>query len=142
MYDNDDDYQSISSAKSDDEVEEIYYHTHRSCSRYGTCNRKQHEHTSVSSDHPLDNVDNLKAKKGDVRSVDDRLDHRQKYDGTKWRRICSHPDCLLYLNGGIYFKKWLCRKHYLLSKSQSNEIISTKKNSTKSSIQLVKNRTE
>jgi hypothetical protein len=47
--------------------------------------------------------------------VNNQLKHRQKYDGTKWRRICSHPNCLIYLNGGIFYEKWLCRKHYLLT---------------------------
>jgi hypothetical protein len=112
----DDDNHSLSSStNSDDEMDESYCHTHRSCSRYGSCNGKKHEHSSIDSTTSINLSNNSRPFKGETRSADNQSNHRQKYDGTKWRRICSIPGCLLYLNGGIYYKNWLCRKHYVLS---------------------------
>ena len=132
MVKEDDDYHSFPSSTNsdDDDTDEFDCDDHRSCSRYTPCNKKKQLHSSIVFGSSISLSNNSKPNKGDIRSVDKESRHRQKFDGLKWRRICSDPHCLLYLNGGIYFEKWLCKKHYLLSNSIT-------KQSKKSSIQLV-----
>jgi hypothetical protein len=116
MITEDDDNHTISSlTNSDDDMDQSNYHAHRSCSRYASCNRNKHQNSSIDSDNLISLSNNSKLLKGKIRSVTNEPGHRQKYDGNKWRRICSNPDCVIYLNGGVYYEKWLCRKHYLLS---------------------------
>ena len=89
-------------------------HTHRSCSRYAPCNRLQHQHLSTESSTHVSHSASSKPAKNDIRTIDKQSEHRQKFDGIKWRRICSAPGCTLYLNRGKFFQNWLCRKHYSL----------------------------
>jgi len=124
-----DNYSLPSEINSDDDSEESYCDTHRSCSRYASCNKKNHIHSSIDSTTVKSlSKNSTKPIKGDIRTINSSIGHRQKYDGSKWRRICCSPDCLLYLTGGIYFKKWLCRKHYLLThvaKNVSNKSVNS-----------------
>jgi hypothetical protein len=116
MVNDDDDNHSLSSStNSDDDMDESYCHNHRSCSRYAPCNRKKHQDSLIDSINLIRLSTNSKLIKGEIRSVDNEPGHQQKYDGNKWRRICSNPNCSTYLNGGVYYENWLCRKHYLLS---------------------------
>jgi hypothetical protein len=118
MINEDDDNHTISSStNSDDDMDPSYCHAHRTCSRYAACNRNKHQNSSIDSDHLISLSNNSKPTKGKIRSVANEPGHREKYNGNNWRRICSNPDCVIYLNGGIYYEKWLCRKHYLLSTS-------------------------
>ncbi|CAF4698903.1 unnamed protein product [Rotaria sp. Silwood1] len=111
----DDDIQSVSSStNSDDNINEFHCHTHRTCSRYASCNRQKHQYSSIDSINSKSFLNNSNPVKGDLRYIDNDPGHRQKYDGMRWRRVCCMPQCLVYLNGGIYFDNWLCRKHYLL----------------------------
>lgn len=112
--DNDDPALS-SDTNSEDNASESDWATHRSCSRYASCNGRTNQYSSVDSDVTTNHFINSKPVKGDVRPVNNEPGHRQKFDGTKWRRICCIPHCLVYLNGGIYFDNWLCRKHYLMT---------------------------
>jgi hypothetical protein len=111
--DDDDNYSSSSSTNSDDDIDGLNCDTHRTCSRYTACNRKNHQHSLIGSISGTSLSKNSKPIKGDIRPVDNEPGHQQKYDGFKWRRICSYPDCLKYLNGGIFHNNWLCRKHLL-----------------------------
>ncbi|CAF3974498.1 unnamed protein product [Rotaria sp. Silwood2] len=125
----DDEIQSLpSSTNSDDNLSEFHCYTHRTCSRYASCNRKKHQHSPIDSMKSKSLSNNSKPVKGAIRCIDDDPGHRQKYDGLKWRRICCIPNCLVYLNGGIYFENWLCRKHYLLA--AENEIAEESDNAT------------
>ena len=113
---------SSSSANSDDDMDELNCDTHRSCSRHATCNRNNYQHSLIGSMFAICLSKNSKATKGDIRCVDNEPEHQQKYDGYKWRRVCSHPNCLKYLNGGIFHNSWLCRTHYLLNFSSNTSI--------------------
>ena len=128
----DDDNCSLSPSKNSDHDDEdsctSTYHAHRSCSRYASCNKTKHKCLSTNSACAPRPTLSCGPRRGDLRNVDNKLGYRQKYDGTKWRRICCIPDCLRCLNRGIYFENWLCRKHYLstidlLSDSDSSVII-------------------
>lgn len=122
----DDHYSSSSSTNSDDDIDELNCDTHRSCSRYAMCNEKNHQHALIGSMSTISLSKNSKPIKGDIRSVDNEPEHRQKYDGYKWRRLCSYPNCLKYLNGGVFHKNWLCLKHYLLKRSTNSSTVSDK----------------
>ncbi|CAF3714522.1 unnamed protein product [Rotaria sordida] len=112
----DDDIQSLSSStNSDDNISDFHCLTHRTCSRYASCNKKKHQYSSIDSMNSRSLSNNSKPIKGDIRYIDNDPERRQKYDGMRWRRICCMPHCLVFLNGGIYFDNWLCRKHYLLA---------------------------
>ncbi|CAF1054726.1 unnamed protein product [Adineta ricciae] len=89
-------------------------HTHRSCSRHAPCNRLQHQHLSTESSTHVSLSASSKPAKNDIRTIDKQSGHQKKFDGIKWRRICSAPGCTLYLNRGKFFQNWLCRKHYSL----------------------------
>ena len=149
MTTNDDDNQSISSSTNTDEdyIPSNCY-THRTCSRHAPCNKKNHARMVLDSISLLGRSNNTgQPVKGDLRTVINDEGHQQKYDGTKWRRICSESGCLTYLNGGIFHEKWLCRKHYLLHFSEEssktlNRFRSTTKSSRKSLTQLSNEETE
>ncbi len=127
MVNEDDDNHSLfSSTNSDDEMDESNCHTHRSCGLHALCNGNKHQHLSIDSTPSISLSDPSQPIKGDIRPVHNEPGHRQKYDGIKWRRICSNSDCSTYLNGGIFFKKWLCRKHYLLYASTNPSSRSSK----------------
>lgn len=115
--DEDDDYHSLSSAtNSDDNLSECNDHTHRSCSRFQSCNKNNHHCCSINIT-PLKTNSSKDSKpvKGDTRSVENEPGHQQKFDGSRWRRVCCAPNCCTYLNGGVYYNSWLCKKHYLLA---------------------------
>ncbi|UJR33685.1 hypothetical protein I4U23_021114 [Adineta vaga] len=114
--DTDEENSLCSTINSDEDLlESACSHTHRSCSRYAACNKINHQHSSTDSSILPHLPIQSKPVKGDIQSVENQPGHRKKFDGIKWRRICCIPDCTLYLNGGIYFENWLCRKHYLLT---------------------------
>ena len=112
--DNDDNLSISPSTDSDDDISKSHCHTHRSCSFNGLCSRKKHQNAvnGLST--------NLKPTKGDIRYINNESEHRQKYDGNRWRRICCTPNCSTFLNGGIYYDRWLCRRHYLLTMATDN----------------------
>jgi hypothetical protein len=113
--DDDDNRSLASSADSDVDGCQSYRNTHRSCSLYGPCDNKNHQHSPINSTTSKTLPNGSKPIRGDIRSVANEPEHRQKYDGTKWRRICSIPDCLRCLNGGVFYNNWLCKKHYILT---------------------------
>jgi hypothetical protein len=120
-----DDNSSSSGDNSDDDIDNSRFYAHRSCSRYGSCTSTNHQHLSIDSRTQPCLSKTSEPVRGDIRPMENEPGHQQKYDGTRWRRICSVPDCKLYLNGGVYFENWLCRKHYLLTianhgRSESN----------------------
>ena len=115
VLDDDDDNHSLSPSKnSDDDVDSCTsaHHTHRSCSRYASCNKTKHKFLSTDSTFAPRSMTSGGPRRGDLRTVANEPGHQQKYDGTKWRRICCIPNCLRCLNRGVYFQNWLCRKHY------------------------------
>lgn len=126
-------------------------HTHRSCSLYAPCNRSQHQHLSNESSSHVSLSTGSKPVKNDIRTIDKQTGHQKKFDGIKWRRICSAPGCTVYLIGGKFFQNWLCRKHYSLKTDndvshRSNSAIAEKmttkvprpnRRSSKSSVQKV-----
>ena len=142
MMNDDDDNQSISSStNSDDDYIPSEHHTHRTCSRHAPCNNKNHPHTFNDSTITLCRSNDDQPVKGDLRAVLNEPGHQQKYDGLKWRRICSESGCLTYLNGGVFHENWLCRKHYLLhfpadSSNKFNRFRSTSKKSRISTTRL------
>lgn len=148
--DDNDDNQSISSStNTDEDYIPSNCHTHRTCSRHAPCNKKNHRHAFVDSTSSIcrSKNNNDQPVKGDVRAVPNEEGHQQKYDGTKWRRICSELNCFTYLNGGIFHEKWLCRKHYLLHFSEDslnvlNRFKSTMNKSRKSTLQLSNDNTK
>jgi hypothetical protein len=98
----------------DDDTYELKYHSCASRNRYTLCNRKKYYHLSSDSDISTSLSNKSKIVKGQIRTVDDNPRHLVKYDGSKWRRMCSNPDCAVYLNGSVFSENWLCRKHYSL----------------------------
>lgn len=122
----DDDCNSWSSStNTDDDMDDLSYNTHRTCSRYTSCNNKKHQHLLTDSIIPKCLSNDSKPLKGEIRSVDNALGYQQKYDGSKWRRICSKPNCLTYLNGGVFHKNWLCGKHYVVRTSKKSSTVSS-----------------
>ena len=114
-YEDEDNRCSSQRRNSDDDGYQFTHHTHRLCSRNGPCTEDKHQHRPI---EPTDSPCRSKRSRftrGDIRPADNEPGHRVKYDGTRWRRICSVPTCACYLIGGVYFANWLCRQHYLLA---------------------------
>ncbi|CAF0887435.1 unnamed protein product [Adineta steineri] len=113
--DDDDTYSLSSITNSDEDFEEAHSYDHRLCSRYASCNKKKHEHSSDDSTKLTKHSKNSKFVIGSIRPIANQPGRRQKYDGCKWRRICDNSNCSVYLSGVRYIEKGLCRKHCLLS---------------------------
>ncbi|CAF0726556.1 unnamed protein product [Adineta steineri] len=113
--DDDDTYSLSSITNSDEDFEEAHSYDHRLCSRYASCNKKKHEHSSDDSTKLTKHSKNSKFVVGSIRPIANQPGRRQKYDGCKWRRICDNFNCSVYLSGVRYIEKGLCRKHCLFS---------------------------
>ena len=112
---------SSGSKQSDDNNCSFISHSHRSCNPYTPCNQHRHRYQSIDSSRLL-------PIKGTVRTVDERCGHRQRYDGSRWRRICDIPSCQRCLRGKTFYENWLCREHYTIksrttSSSESQQLI-------------------
>lgn len=71
-------------------------------------------------------------RQGDVRLIDRVREHRQRFNGRRWVRICRIPECSRYLTGGVFYKQWACRYHYCSQetlKPKNDETISQNKTS-------------
>lgn len=111
--DDDDDNSMSSSTNTDEDYDNLNHHNHRACSRYAPCNNKTHHHPTTNSANTSKSCSKkAKSFKGKIRYVDVTLGRRQKYDGTRWRRMCSVLDCQLSLSSGVFYESWLCRNHY------------------------------
>lgn len=109
------DHSVCSPTPSDDDLDKTCSHAHRSCGRDGSCTSVHHQQPLAACPTEPALSNGASPVKGDIRPAENEPGRQQKYDGTRWRRICCVPDCKTYLNGGVFFENWLCRKHYLLT---------------------------
>jgi len=112
---------SSGSKQSDDDNCSFISHSHRTCNRYTPCNKHRHRYQTIDSSRLL-------PIQGTIRTIDQTLGHRQRYDGNRWRRICDIPTCLRCLRGKTFYDNWLCREHYStksrnISSSESQQLI-------------------
>ena len=119
--DDDDDQSSDVSKNSDDDLcLSHHHHSHRLCSRYASCNNQTHHSSrSVSPILPRCSTSS-KPIRGDTRLVDGQPEHRQRFNGCRWVRLCRITNCSRYLTGGKFYKHWLCRQHYNLDTDQND----------------------